>query len=169
MDSISIFKKALEFEKKIRDLYVSAVDIIDDDRGKKIFRTLAEEEQSHVDFLEHSIATLADQGTISLKTFKTIVPDTSDLSRNIESMKVTIPEQMLGDIKRVLSSALKLEEETTQYYENAFESAEGDIREVLAKFITIEQRHTEVVRFELDHASRNGYWLGFPEISMEVG
>ncbi len=169
MDSISIFKKALEFEKKIRDLYVSAVDIIDDDRGKKIFRTLAKEEQSHVDFLEHSIATLADQGTISLKTFKTIVPDTSDLSKNIESMKVTIPEQMLGDIKRVLSSALKLEEETTQYYENAFESAEGDIREVLAKFITIEQRHTEVVRFELDHASRNGYWLGFPEISMEVG
>ena len=169
MDSISIFKKALEFEKKIRDLYVSAVDIIDDERGKKIFRTLAKEEQSHIDFLEHSIAALADQGTISLKTFKTIVPDTKDLSKNIESMKVTIPEQMLGDIKRVLSSALKLEEETTQYYENAFAAAEGDIREVLAKFITIEQRHTEVVRFELDHASRNGYWLGFPEISMEVG
>lgn len=169
MDSISIFKKALEFEKKIRDLYVSAVDIIDDDRGKKIFRTLAKEEQSHIDYLEHSIATLADQGTISLTTFKTIVPDTKDLTKNIESMKVTIPEQMLGDIKRVLSSALQLEEETTQYYENAFEGAEGDIREVLAKFITIEQRHTEVVRFELDHASRNGYWLGFPEISMEVG
>ena len=84
-------------------------------------------------------------------------------------MKITIPEQMLGDVKRVLSSALRLEEETTQYYEKAIESAEGDIKEVLAKFITIEQRHTEVVRFELDHASHNGFWLGFPEISMEVG
>ena len=169
MDSITIFKKALEFEKKIRDLYLSAIDIVDDERGKKIFKTLAKEEQSHVDFLEHSIAALTDQGSISLKTFNTIVPDTKDLNKNIASMKVAIPDQMLGDIKRVLSSALKLEEETTQYYEQAFESADGDIKEVLNKFIIIEQRHTDVVRFELDHASRNGFWLDFPEISMEVG
>ena len=169
MDSITIFKKALEFEKKIRDLYLSAIDIVDDERGKEIFKTLAKEEQTHVDFLEHSIASLSDQGSISLKGFNTIVPDTRELNKNIESMKVAIPKKMLGDVKRVLSSALKLEEETTQYYKNAFASAEGDIKEVLNKFIIIEQRHTDVVRFELDHASRNGYWLGFPEISMEVG
>jgi rubrerythrin len=169
MESITIFKKALEYEKKIRDLYLSAIDIVDDERGKKIFKTLAQEEQSHVDFLEHSIAALSHQGRISLKSFNTIVPDTEDLKKNIKSMKVTIPHQMLGDIKRVLSSALKLEEDTTQYYKKAHASAEGEIKEVLGKFIIIEQRHTDVVRFELDHASRNGYWLGFPEISMEVG
>jgi len=169
MDSITIFKKALEYENKIRDLYLAAVGIIDDERGKKIFQTLADEEQSHVDFLEHSIGTLTEKGSINVKTFKTIIPDTEDLRQNIDTMKITIPEQMLGDVKRVLSSALRLEEETTQYYEKAIESAEGDIKEVLAKFITIEQRHTEVVRFELDHASHNGFWLGFPEISMEVG
>ena len=169
MDSITIFKKALEFEKKIRDLYLSAIDIVDDERGKKIFKTLAKEEQNHVDFLEQNIAALTNQGSLSLKSFNTIVPDTGELNKNIESMKVAIPQKMLGDIKRVLSSALKLEEETTQYYERAFASADGDIKEVLSRFIIIEQRHTDVVRFELDHASRNGYWLGFPEISMEVG
>lgn len=169
MDSITIFKKALEYEKKIRDLYVSAVSIVDDERGKGIFQTLADEEQSHIDFLEHSITTLTKKGSISLKTFKTIIPDTEDLQKNIESMKVAIPEQMLGDVKRVLSSALKLEEETTEYYKQAAESADGDIKEILTKFITIEQRHTDVVRFELDYASHNGYWLGFPEMSMEVG
>ncbi len=169
MDSITIFKKALEYEKKIRDLYTSAIDIIDDGRGKEIFKTLADEEQSHVDFLEYSIKTLKDQGSVSLKAFKTSIPDTEDLLKNIESMKITIPEQMLGDVKRVLSSALKLEIETTEYYQKAFESAEGEIKKVLEKFIIIEQRHTDVVRFELDYASRNGFWLGFPEISMEVG
>lgn len=169
MDSIAIFKKALEYENKIRDLYVSAVAIVDDDRGKRIFQTLADEEQSHVDFLEHSIKTLTENGSVNLKAFKTAVPNTDDLQKNIESMKIAIPEQMLGDVKRVLSSALKLEVETTQYYEKAFESAKGDIKEVLGKFIIIEQRHTDVVRFELDYASHNGFWLGFPEISMEVG
>ena len=169
MDSITIFKEALKYEKKIRDLYSSAVEIIDDERGKQIFKTLADEEQSHVDFLEHGIETLKDKGSVSLKAFKTTIPDTEDMLKNIESMKITIPEQMLGDVKRVLSSALKLEVETTHYYQKAFESAEGDIKEVLERFIIIEQRHTDVVRFELDYASHNGFWLGFPEISMEVG
>ena len=169
MDSITIFKTALEYEQKIRDLYHTAIDIIDDERGKQIFKTLASEEQSHVDFLEHSIETLKNKGSISITSFKTIIPETEDILKNIESMKITIPEHMLGDVKRVLSSALKLEEDTTEYYQKAFESAEGDIKEVLGKFVTIEQRHTDVVRFELDYASHNGFWLGFPEISMEVG
>ncbi len=169
MDSITIFKTALEYEKKIRDLYVSAVDIVDDERGKRIFKTLAQDEQSHVDFLEYSIETLKNSGSISLKGFKTIIPDTASIQKDVESMKIAIPERMLGDVKRVLSSALKLEIETTDYYRKAFAAAAGDIREVLGKFVEIEQRHTDVVRFELDHASQNGFWLGFPEISMEVG
>ena len=168
MDSIALFKTALEYEKKIRDLYYAAIDIIDDARGKRIFKTLAEEEQSHIDFLEHNIATLKSDGVIGLKVLETAIPDTEQILTNIESMRISIPEHMLGDVKRVLSSALKLEVETTDYYQKAFDSTEGEIREVLGKFVEIEQRHTDVVRFELDHASNNGFWLGFPEISMEI-
>ena len=169
MDSLTIFKTALEFEKKIRDLYLSAVDIVDDERGKRIFKTLADDEQSHVEFLEHSIDTLQKKGSISIQGFRTSIPDTAAILKNVESMKIAIPDRMLGDVKRVLSSALKLEIETTEFYQQAFNSAEGDIREVLSKFVEIEKRHTDVVRFELDYASQNGFWLGFPEISMEAG
>ncbi len=169
MESTTIFITALEYEKKIRDLYVTAVSIIDDERGKAIFKTLADEEQAHVDFLEHSIETLKSNGKLTHEQLKTSVPDTDTIQKNIEAMKIKIPEQMLGDIKRVLSSALKLEIETTEHYQKAFESAEGDIKAVLGKFVEIEKRHTDVVRFELDYASHNGFWLGFPEISMEVG
>ena len=169
MDSIATFKTALEYEKKIRDLYTTAISIIDDERGKAIFKTLAEEEQSHIDFLEYSIETLKSDGNINHEQLKTSIPDTDNILKNIESMKIKIPERMLGDVKRVLSSALKLEIETTEYYQKAFDSTEGDIKAVMGKFVEIEQRHTDVVRFELDYASHNGFWLGFPEISMEVG
>ena len=169
MDSIAIFTTALEYEKQIRDLYTEAISIIDDDRGKAIFKTLSDEEQSHIDFLEHSIETLRGNKSISSKQLKTAIPDTDDILKNIASMKVEIPEHMLGDIKQVLSSALKLEIETTEYHQKSFDATEGDIKEVLGKFVEIEQRHTDVVRFELDYASHNGFWLGFPEISMEVG
>ena len=119
-------------------------------------------------FLEHNIKSLKSEGKISLHRLETAIPDTKNILYNIESMRITIPEHMLGDVKRVLSSALKLEEDTTEYYLSAFESAEGDIKNILGKFVEIEQRHTDVVRFELDYASNNGFWLGFPEISMEI-
>ncbi|MEJ2058166.1 MAG: hypothetical protein P8X39_10055 [Desulfofustis sp.] len=168
MDSITIFKTALDYEKKIRDLYVSAVDIVDDERGKRIFNTLAKDEQSHVDFLEYSIETLKNSGSVSIEGFSTIIPDIAAIQKDMESMKIAIPERMLGDVKRVLSSALKLEIETTEYYRKAFAAAEGDIKEVMGKFVQIEQSHTDVVRFELDYVSKNGFWFGFPEISMEA-
>ena len=169
MDSITTLKTALEYEKKIRDLYTTAISIIDDERGKTIFKTLAGEEQSHIDFLEQSIEKLKKGENLVYKQLTTTIPDTEFILKSIESMRIQIPEHMLGDVKRVLSSALKLEVETTEYYQKAFESTEGDIKEVMGKFVEIEQRHTDVVRFELDYASHNGFWLGFPEISMEVG
>ena len=169
MDSTTIFITALEFENKIRDLYITAISIIDDERGKAIFKRLADEEQSHIDFLEQSIDSLKSNKNITYEQLKTSIPDTDAIQKNIASMKIKIPEHMLGDLKRVLSSALKLEIETTEYYQEAFDSTEGDIKEIMGKFVEIEQRHTDVVRFELDHASHNGFWLGFPEMSMEVG
>ncbi|MEE4239904.1 MAG: ferritin family protein [Desulfopila sp.] len=169
MDSIAIFTTALQFEKKIRDLYRSAESIVDDERGKKIFSSLADEEQSHIDFLEESLKTLEKNGTINPELLSTAVPDVTTLGDKIESMKSSIPERMLGDVKSVLNSALKMERETTEYYKDAFNRTEGEIQKVLGRFVEIEQRHTDVVRIELDHAARNGFWFDFMEISMEEG
>jgi rubrerythrin len=169
MNSIEIFTQALEFEQKIRDLYRTAESIIDDERGKAIFRGLADDEQSHIDFLEVGLKTLEMGGTIDVSKLTTTIPDMKVVQSKIEQMKARIPEQMLGDIKSVLSSALKMEVETTEFYQNAYEKTEGEIKKIMAKFVEIEQRHTDVVRIELDHASHNGFWFNFMELSMEEG
>ena len=87
----------------------------------------------------------------------------------IEEMKARIPEKMLGDIKSVLNSALRMEIQTTEFYQDMYNKTEGDIQKVLGKFVEIEQRHTDVGRIELDHASHNGFWFNFMELSMEEG
>lgn len=167
MNSIDIFTTAIQYEKKIRDLYSSAESMLDDERGKVIFSTLAQEEQSHIDFLEHSLNVLKENGTINPDGLTSAIPDTALVELHMESMKTKIPEKMLGDIKTVLSSALQLEVQTTEFYQDAYNQAEGNIRDVLGKFVEIEQRHTDIVRIELDHASHNGFWFNFMEISME--
>ena len=87
----------------------------------------------------------------------------------IEKMQESIPERMLGDVKRVLSAALKLEVETSEFYEGACGKTQGVIKEVFQKLLEIERRHEDVVQMELDHASDNGYWFDFMEIDLEHG
>lgn len=169
MKSEEIFTTALEFEKKIRDLYLSAEATVDDERGKAIFRSLAGDEQSHVDFLEISLDLLEKGGKVNADLLTTSIPDIKNIRGKVEKMQTKIPERMLGDIKSVLSSALKMENETTDFYRDAMAKSKGEIRRVMEKFVEIEQRHSEVVRMELDHASHNGHWFDFMELSMEEG
>lgn len=169
MSSEEIFISALRYEKKIRDLYFSADKIIDDERGRKIFRALGNDEQSHVDFLEYSLDILKNQGKIDVTKLHSPIPSKELFADEIEHMRKKIPERILGDVKRVLSSALKLEIETSEFYKDACEKTEGPILEIFKKLLEIEKRHENVVRIELDHASSNGYWFDFMEIDMEHG
>lgn len=168
MDSIGIFTTAIEYEEKIRDLYQSADSIVDDERGKTIFRTLADDEQSHVDFLLYSLEQLRAQETIDMARLKTAIPARAEIDANIEKLKARIPDRMLGDIKKVLNSALKMEKETSAFYRDARDKTEGPIREILEKFLEIEERHVDVVQIELDHALHNGMWFNFMEVDLEA-
>lgn len=167
MNSEKILISAIQYEEKIRDLYLSAVQTIDDERGKEIFKTLADDEQSHVDFLEHSIEVLKSDGRVDVETLESSIPPKDQYNHQIEKMRKTIPNRVLGDVKRVLTSALKLEIETSKFYEDACKKTEGSIRDVFEKLLEIERRHEDVVQIELDHASNYGCWFDFMEIDME--
>jgi len=167
MDSLEIFVTAIKYEEKVRDLYLSAVDIVDDERGKALFKALADDEQSHIEFLNYSLDTLKAEKTIEIDKLSTPIPTKEMFGSQIETMKAKIPEKMLGDVKRVLNSALQMEIETSAYYKDASEKAEGKIKEILEKFVEIEDRHVDVVQIELDYASKSGHWFNFMEASME--
>jgi len=169
MNSEKIFVSALHYEKKIRDLYLSAVKTIDDERGKKIFKSLAKDEQSHVDFLKSSLEKLKANGRLDRANLESFIPPKDLYNDQIENMRKTIPIKILGDVKRVWTNALKLEIETSEFYEEACKKTEGPIREVFEKLLKIERRHEEVVQIELDHASNYGCWFDFMEIDMEHG
>lgn len=168
MDSKEIFIEALKFEEKIRDLYRSADAIVDDERGKAIFRALANDEQAHVDFLNYGLQQLAKDHVIDAGRLTSPIPSRKRIEARIETMKARIPERMLGDIKSVLNSALQLEKQTSAFYEDACRKTTGEIRAIFEKFVEIEHRHEDVVQIELDHVLGCGMWFNFMEISLEV-
>jgi len=167
MSSEQIFSDALEYENRIRDMYFEAVDKVDDQRGKELFKALGEDEQSHVDFLEYSLQTLKSGGTIDIGRLQTAIPDKDRIAAHVSSLTDRIPAQMLGNIKRLLNSALSIELETSAFYRQAIERTSGEIQTVFKKFLEIEERHVEAVQVELDHASNSGFWFNFMEVDLE--
>jgi len=168
MDSTAVILEALKFEKKIRDLYRLADTKVDDPRGKAIFRALADDEQSHVDFLDYSLEQLKTNNGIDISRLSSPLPAPERIEAKIASMKTKIPERMLGDIKTILNSALQMEKETSAFYQQAITNTSGEIRTIFEIFLDIELRHTQLVQMELDHASGYGVWFDFMEISLET-
>ncbi len=167
MSSEQIFIDALEYEHRIRDMYFEAVDKVDDQRGKDLFKALGEDEQSHVDFLEYSLASLKSGDTIDLNRLQSTIPAKDRIASHVSSMTDRIPEQMLGNIKRLLNSALSIEVETSDFYREAAAQTSGDIQAVFKKFLEIEERHVEAVQIELDYATKSGFWFNFMEVDLE--
>jgi rubrerythrin len=152
MSSEEIFISALRYEKKIRNFYFSADIIVDDERGKKIFGALANNEQSHIDFLEYCLDILKAQGQIDITKLESFIPSKELFNDKIEKMRKKIPERIFGDVKRVLNSALKLEIEISKFYQDVYKKTEDPIKEIFKKLLEIEQRHEDVVQIQLEHA-----------------
>lgn len=168
MDSTELFQSALDYEEKIRDLYRNAERVVDDERGKAIFRSLGNDEQSHIDFLRYSLEQLKKQGAIDLAKLQSPIPDPKAIKDSVAKLTAKIPERMLGDVKKVLNSALQMEKETSAFYRKAMGESQGPVRKVFERFLEIEDRHVDVVQFELDHAASSGLWFNFLEVDLEA-
>lgn len=167
MDSIELFTTALEYEVKIRNLYRDAARIVDDERGRAIFEALAVDEQGHVDFLNYGLEQLRKNKTVDIDKLSTTIPDRKSVEKSLDRLKAKIPQQMLGDIKTALRSALEMEKETSDFYRRSAAKSDGAIKAILEKFVAIEIRHEDVVQIELDHAMHNGIWFNFMEVDLE--
>ena len=67
----------------------------------------------------------------------------------------------------MLSKALKVEVETSNFYQKMVDEMPGEGRQMFARFLEIEDAHINAVQAELDYISKTGYWFDFKEFDME--
>lgn len=167
MDLETAIKSALTFENRIRDLYREAVDRTDDPAGKKIFQTLADDEQRHVDYLDNRLIEWRKQGSITIERLESIVPDKAAIRKESAALRSTINQDSRGLKQQMLSQALTAEIETSRFYKELIDQVSDDYRPMFNRFLEIEDNHVEAVQFELDHLTNTGFWFGFEEFDME--
>ena len=160
-------KTALEYEARIRDIYREATAAVDDEAGKRIFETLCKDEQHHIDYLQYKLKQLQDTGTIVHERLDSAIPSQEVINREAEKIKALVAKDFLGIRRQMLSKALKMEIETSDFYQKMVNELPAEGRALFERFLEIENNHIKAVQFELDYLSKTGYWFDIKEFDME--
>jgi rubrerythrin len=160
-------KSAVKYEVKIRDIYREATEAVADQVGKRIFETLCKEEQNHIDYLEHKLEQLQSSGTIGAERLDSEIPSQEVIRRESEKIKSLVSKDFLGIRRQMLSKALKVEIETSNFYQKMVNELPAAGRALFKRFLEIENNHIKAVQFELDYLSKTGYWFDIKEFDME--
>jgi len=116
MDLKEALTTAIGFETKVRDHYTKGREAILDPRGKKMFATLAREEQGHLAYLESRLAEWHQTGKVSSPELATAVPSV----QWIDQAKAKVAKDPAGTIAvqgeiELLKIALELERQTSGF------------------------------------------------------
>jgi rubrerythrin len=173
MTTEDAIRTAIDYEVKVRDIYVHAVASVTNPKGKKILEILAQEEQHHVDFLETKLEEWIDTGQISYDRLGTAVPSRRSIQKSVKTLKEEMARKdpavvNQDDAVKIMERALAAEIETSNFYRRMVDEIEGEARSMFAKFLEIEEGHQAIVQAELDALLGMGFWFDMPEFNLEM-
>ncbi len=160
-------KTAIAYEVEARDVYWGATKSSQDPIAKRIFQALGDDEQLHIDYLVEKLNQWKKTGKITVEILRSAVPPRDVIAREVGKLTERVSEKDWGDEKQILSKALKMEIDTSSFYEKLVDEMPEEAKKMFANFLEIEERHVSAVQAELDYVSRTGYWFDFKEFDME--
>jgi len=160
-------KTAIQYEKRVVQVYEEAVRASEDETGKKIFSVLAKEERQHVDYLESRLTEWKATGRVTAAALGTVVPSRERIDEGIRTLQGRVARKAAEAEMRLLKRALDVEVETSAFYARVVKELPPDGRAMFERFVEIEQGHQAIVQAEMNAVAGNGYWFDMPEISME--
>jgi rubrerythrin len=160
---------ALDYETKVRDLYIDAMKKTNDAQGKKIFQTMAKEEQGHLDYLNSRLDHLKETGEVDNPELGTLVPNKEVITAGVQKLESGMAKETKEDEISLLKKALEMENETSTFYRKVVGELDGEGKAMFSRFMEIEEGHLAIVQAEIDSLTGAGYWFDFPDISFEAG
>lgn len=164
-------KIALEYENKVRDHYAKGAKAIQDAQGRKVFETLAKEEQGHVDYLQFCLDQWTKTGKVNITELKTVLPKGTEWIVTARKRLEKNPSKRVASANELelLKLALQMEVETSGFYRDLVGKLASADQALFAKFLDIEEGHVAIVQAELDSVQGLGYWFDVQEFALEGG
>jgi len=168
MDIAEAIKTAIQYEKRVVQVYEDAVRQSTDETGKKIFGALAKEEVEHVVYLNARLEEWKKTGRVTPAALNTVVPSRQRIEQGIKSLEGQVAVKSPEAEMRLLKRALDVEIETSAFYQKMVKELPEEGRKLFERFVEIEEGHQAIVQAEMNAVAGNGYWFDMAEISFEA-
>ena len=161
---------AIQHEHKVRDHYARGALEIVDAQGKRVFETLAREEQGHVDYLESRLVEWNKTGKLSSPKLGTILPPVEWIKQAMGRVESGAVDRLVTQSEmELLKTALDLERQASAFYRGLVDTLAPAHRTLFGRFLEIEEGHVLIVQAEIDAIAGHGHWFDFMEFSLEAG
>lgn len=159
---------AIEYEEKVRDVYVHARADSINDIGRRVFKALAKEEQGHVDYLHLKLAELQNTGRVTADALGSVLPAPAQIQESVAKLENRLAADDRDNEIRLLKKALQAEIEASGFYQRMVKELDREGQQFFAPFLAIEEGHVTLVQAELDCVSGTGFWFDMQEFSLEM-
>jgi len=163
-------RTAIEYEAKVHRTYSEALERSADEVGKRVFRTLCEEERGHLKYLKERLDEWRSTGSLTLARLETAIPSREAIDRGVGELRDRVqgrPRRSSPTEIDLLERALQVEVETSNFYREMVRTLDSQGQEMFARFVEIEEGHQAIVRAELDCVSGLGFWFDSREFNLE--
>lgn len=166
-------RTALAFERKVLGVYAAAVTAAKDETGTRVFQALADEEQGHVEYLEHKLEQWTKTGQITADPVPRLLPDGGAVAEAVARLEGQVApgdrDDALAEELDFLKQALVAETETSAFYEQMVAELPPEGQALFAPFLDIERGHRALVQAEIDALTGVGFWFDTAEFRFEAG
>jgi rubrerythrin len=162
-------KTALDFEGKVYRTYLEAMDATDNEAGRRVFKTLCDEEKGHLDYLRQRLDEWQSTGTVTVEELDTAIPDPQVIHAGVERLREKVGGETSakhpGELE-MLRRALQVETETSDFYRRMVDELDADGKRLFERFVEIEEGHRAIVQAEIDCVSGTGMWFDTKEFDL---
>ena len=134
MTLVEAIKTALQYEVKVRDTYMNAAEKAVDATAKRVFKTLGDEEQGHVAYLESRLAEWNKTGHVMAAELGTVIPSRVAIEEGVRRLEGRMSSPDIGTELQMFSKALQLETETSSFYRRMVSEVK-DHAELFGRFL----------------------------------
>ena len=161
MDVIEVLKTGMSTELWGMRFYQQAVARTADETGKAVFKTLVQEEQSHLEIICGQYAAVTSgKGCVSLEQAREMASTVDPLSifPEAQAAEELIPASFSDE--QALQMAMDFEQRGFDTYTKAAaEAEEGDVKAMWTFLAKAEDKHFAFLQETLEYLTTNGVWF----------
>jgi rubrerythrin len=163
-------RTAIQFERKVHASYAAAAKRAKGETARKVFATLAEEEDGHITYLESRLAEWQRDGRLDPVHLATVLPSRERIESGLPRLRARGARQESAASAELdaLRRALVAEEATSSFYRQMVAELPVPGRELFQRFLAIEDGHAAIVQAEIDTVTKLGFWFDLKEFDLEA-